>query len=54
MHLSCIIIHAHVYSYMYLMRDEEGRKGGRKEERKEQARSNKAKQHSTPKAVTFH
>ena len=25
----------------------------RKEERKKQARSNKAKQHSTPKAVTF-
>ena len=36
--------------YMFLMRDE-------KEERKKQARSNKqtnkAKQHSTPKAVTF-
>ena len=42
--------HTCMYMYMFLMRDE-------KEERKKQARSNKqtikAKQHSTPKAVTF-
>ena len=35
-----------LYTCFNLMRDE-------KEERKKQARSNKAKQHSTPKAVTF-
>ena len=37
-----------------LMRYAEGRKEGRKEERSKQSHTNnKAKQHSTPKAVTF-
>ena len=46
-----------MYRYMYiymLMRDVEGRKEGRKEEAsKAMHTNNKAKQHSTPKAVTF-
>ena len=45
MNITAIIILVVYGKYMFLMRDE-------KEERKKQARS-KAKQHSTPKVVTF-